>query len=1039
MLKKLFGLLTSAAMVAIGLVSYPLLSQPAEAAPPGSAFDPGLIISDSVFFDFGSMSLEEIQSFLDSRVQNCRADDPALDCLKNYRTDIPETPATLPGEVGPCAAIPAKAGATAAEVIYLIANACGINPKVLIVTLQKEQGLVTSTKPTDYMYRAAMGFGCPDSDPAICGKVYVGLFNQLYRAAKQFRWYGNPEGSFTYWKPGRTVAMRYHPRSSCGTKSFVLQNQATANLYYYTPYTPNDAALNNLYGTGDSCSAYGNRNFWRFFHDWFGSPIGGGYLLKSAGSENYLIVDNKKYLVSDARLLSSMRPLGPLGEISQAYLDSFETAGAASQLVKTRGTDSLNLLVDGVRYQVSDCTLAQHFGQSCDTAIELTSLQVNNFVDGGPLTRLVQNSTGARFWIENGASRVVVDDLALATVGASGASPTMMTIEQLTGLSIGPALASELVSFGLVGSTDIVVVSQGKSYRFDGSLATETQLRTWFKQSGLQLPLEAIGPSLQPNTVSGFIRDSAGRTFVITENGKLPVADPENWTSNVVQLTDAMMQAIPDVQGELASPAMVSFKGTSNSYFVQSAQRRTSTSSSMTTEFLNLLRQEKVIEVPKSAIVSVAHAGIAMAPGSIIKASNSKTLYLVDDLTFRLPLASTAQATSVSDSRTFTFSASQVRTLTSRPGLTNGKVSCNGENYLLDNGTLYPVSNAVFAHYPGAAFPLSTTTCAAMKLATKPAGQFVRASNKAMFFVEDGKRKRVSNWSHYQRIVGEGPGYFYASSFFLSTIPESGKVGNEVELADASNFSSGNFGSLTFGGTLPQAPSAPAPAPTQSPAPVVTPSPTASPTPSPAPSTPANPTEYRVVSGDTMQLIAARFNVSVAALQELNGISNPNLIRVGQLLRIPSTAPSPTPSPTPTPSATPSASPTPTPAPSPSETTDEPAFVEYRVQSGDTLLRIGGKFGVSASVIQEFNNISNPNRIRVGQLLKIPTSAASTNIAPVTQEPAPQEPKTYRVVAGDTLWGIARKLGVSASKLAEVNNINNANFIRVGQLLTVPS
>ena len=116
-------------MVAVGLVAFPLVQQPAQAAPPGSAFDPGLIISDSVFFDFGSMTVEEIQTFLDSRVETCRAEDTAIDCLKTFRMDIPETPATLPEEVGPCSAIPAKAQATAAEIIHAIANACGINPR----------------------------------------------------------------------------------------------------------------------------------------------------------------------------------------------------------------------------------------------------------------------------------------------------------------------------------------------------------------------------------------------------------------------------------------------------------------------------------------------------------------------------------------------------------------------------------------------------------------------------------------------------------------------------------------------------------------------------------------------------------------------------------------------------------------------------------------------------------------------------------------------------------------------------------------------
>ena len=363
-MRKLFGIFSAVALIAASLVVQPAVQAPAVAAPSASTFDPGLIISDSVFYDFGTMTVPQIQAFLDSRVADCKATNPAIDCLKNIKVDIPETPATGPNEVGPCKAIAAKPGASAAEVIHAISNACGINPKVFIVTLQKEQALVTSTKPTEYMYRAAMGFGCPDSDPGICGKVFTGLFNQLYKAARQFRWYGNPAGSFKYWKPGRTVSMRYNPKASCGSKNFELKSQATANLYYYTPYTPNDAALKNLYGSGDSCSAYGNRNFWRFFHDWFGSPIGGSYLLKSSTSETYLIVDNLRYRVSDTRLLASVRPLGPQGEISQAYLESFENKGDLYQLVKRAGTTEYWLLVDGKRYSLTDCNLAKQYGLS---------------------------------------------------------------------------------------------------------------------------------------------------------------------------------------------------------------------------------------------------------------------------------------------------------------------------------------------------------------------------------------------------------------------------------------------------------------------------------------------------------------------------------------------------------------------------------------------------------------------------------------------------------------------------------------------------
>ena len=138
--------------------------------------------------------------------------------------------------------------------------------------------------------------------------------------------------------------------------------------------------------------------------------------------------------------------------------------------------------------------------------------------------------------------------------------------------------------------------------------------------------------------------------------------------------------------------------------------------------------------------------------------------------------------------------------------------------------------------------------------------------------------------------------------------------------------------------------------------------------------------------------------------------------------------------------------PEPTPAPAPEPTPEpEPVVpagdVEYRVQSGDTLLRIAYKFGISTAALQSYNSITNPNRISIGQLLKIPTGTSNTNVEQAQPEPEPEPaaPATYKVVAGDTLWGIARKLGVKSSALASLNGINNANFIRVGQVLKVPN
>ncbi|MFM6963906.1 MAG: hypothetical protein ACKOWJ_06595, partial [Micrococcales bacterium] len=200
MKRRAFRLLAAALTVLFGVVGLSAVTAPVTAqAADASRFDPGMIISDSVFFDFGAMNEASIQNFLESKVPNCKAITGQPKCLRDYVTSIPETV----GSAGHCSNVPAQANVKASTVIYTVARACGVNPKVLIVLLQKEQGLVQATNPSLYMYSAATGYGCPDSDPGICGKVFSGLFNQLYKAAGQFRWYGNPASPFSRIKIGK--------------------------------------------------------------------------------------------------------------------------------------------------------------------------------------------------------------------------------------------------------------------------------------------------------------------------------------------------------------------------------------------------------------------------------------------------------------------------------------------------------------------------------------------------------------------------------------------------------------------------------------------------------------------------------------------------------------------------------------------------------------------------------------------------------------------------------------------------------------------
>jgi len=325
-------------------------------------FNAGRIIDDSIFYDSSFMSTSQVQSFLNSKVPTCdtngtqnksyyyttatgevnNADGKSdgdqwvttsratygsrydkwykttiaatpFTCLKDYSQKTPAMPAVS----SICGNLPSHSSRTAAQIITDAAAACGVNPAVLVVLLQKEQSLVTDDWPWDNEYTKATGFGCPDTQA--CDSSYAGFFYQVYSAAYQFKNYkANPnnynyvagQNNTIYYNPGPydsahdkyygnaykvngviKYGSQYASQGTsapdityCGSKTVYIQNQATAGLYDYTPYLPNDAALSAGYGTGDKCSSYGNRNFFLYFGDWFGDPT---YVVKGSIGTKY--------------------------------------------------------------------------------------------------------------------------------------------------------------------------------------------------------------------------------------------------------------------------------------------------------------------------------------------------------------------------------------------------------------------------------------------------------------------------------------------------------------------------------------------------------------------------------------------------------------------------------------------------------------------------------------------------------------------------------------------------------------------------------
>jgi len=222
-------------------------------------FNPEFIISDAELQDYTSWTTTDIQRFLDSKGSY----------LRNYHTPDAN------GVVKPVS-----------EIIRDAAHEYQINPKFLLVTLQKEQSLITDDSPTQKQLDWATGYAicdsCSMSDPKLL--KYKGFGKQVDNAAGLMRWYyNNSNVSFVKKKDVPTVI---------DNVSYIPQSWATAFLYTYTPHI------------------HGNKNFWRIWNTWFEQIYPDGTLFKSASSTDYFVLQNgqRRRFANQTALLTRANP-----------------------------------------------------------------------------------------------------------------------------------------------------------------------------------------------------------------------------------------------------------------------------------------------------------------------------------------------------------------------------------------------------------------------------------------------------------------------------------------------------------------------------------------------------------------------------------------------------------------------------------------------------------------------------------------------------------------------------------------------------------
>ena len=176
---------------------------------------------------------------------------------------------------------------------------------------------------------------------------------------------------------------------------------------------------------------------------------------------------------------------------------------------------------------------------------------------------------------------------------------------------------------------------------------------------------------------------------------------------------------------------------------------------------------------------------------------------------------------------------------------------------------------------------------------------------------------------------------------------------------------------------------------------------------------------HQIQSGDTLLLLAQRYQIQVDDIMALNNISNPRALRIGQDLVLPLREGF-----------------TQRPVESLADNYVRSRRHSYTVRSGDSIWSIARRFDVTEKQLRVWNSLGWSNMLRPGQVLLVsqPTSRVATR---ATTTPQPTTKMIYKVEPGDTLWGIGRRFAVNIDQIRQWNDLSREHVLRPGQELTL--
>jgi hypothetical protein len=548
------------------------------------------LIDDGLFNNANVMTAAQIDAFLNNNFPNS-----CISTKKGFSSSVPAGYSLSTNYVY-------GANVSAGQVIATAAQAYGLNPQVILSTLEKEENLVTGSQGCSGLrYASAMGNDCPDNltssnytytngtdagtlrtplyynngtpvnsvtGTCVNTNLAAGFSEQIITATWKLKfWQQHAIGNYNWaviipgWDNSDDIGRCYTgpmtggsyqrgSSSACNQVTFYdgytiidstsvhLDNGATAALYYYTPHF------------------HGNQLFVSVFESWFGSTNGEGYVLATSFKDNgdarqWVVYRGIRQLVSDTDMLQAwgLNKLIPL-QWSGTYLGSFPTAPQSlTRLFRPSGSLDVYFVDGGNSYRVTspDMLKAWNFNPAAimDIPIYLGRVPINS----GNLTYSIKDINGNVYYIDGGSKRLYANATVQAAWEPSGTSHQTISLTYLSMMGSGPNITDSKASY----NGQYYVMSNGQTFMtVDPNIADEWSINN--TTSSLLVPISPGFKLLY--MLTRFARSaypSDLRLFAI-EKGTLYYLSPDQAANLGLISSTPVMTVVPEAITASISP-----------------------------------------------------------------------------------------------------------------------------------------------------------------------------------------------------------------------------------------------------------------------------------------------------------------------------------------------------------------------------------------------------------------------------------------------------------------------------------------------------